>query len=1025
MLSKLVSNKLVWGSILLTLAVGLLTAAEHHGIVKYGTLAVPGASVTVTAQKGDTKLTALTNAQGEYYFADLAEGVWNIQVDMQGFSPLKREVTIPAGEATSLELTMLPLTTLTGATTVPVEVKVVAAPKPEIAATKPKPNDAKQTATNTASGFQRTNVTAAAGANATAQQPTPPAAPDSADTAQRAADGFLVNGSVNNGASTQFSQAAAFGNNRGARRWPYGGNLSFNLDKSAFDARPFSITGQDTVRPPFTKFQGTASISGPIRIPGLVKNGPTFQLSYQWGRNRNASIQSSLMPTERERGGDFSQTLSLAGKPVQVLDPTTGLPFLNNQVPLTSISPQALSLLKYYPLPQPNFNGQSRYNFQVPIVSGSHTDGLQFSTNRTIKRKNNVQGQFAYNSSRSDNPNVFGFLDTGRTRSLNGSASVRHQFSNRFNLRFGVSFQHSASRNIPFFSNRTNVSGAAGITGNNQVPVNWGPPALTFSSGIASLSDVQYSNNRNQSIAYNFDGLYSRGGRHTFSYGADLRRVQVNQFSQQDPRGSFNFTGATTGSDFAGFLLGIPDTASIAFGNADKYLRSNNWDAYVTDDWRFRSGLTLQLGMRWEYGSPVIEKYGRLVNLAVDQGFRTAIPIIASNVDGPLLKPDKNNFAPRISLAWRPFAASSMVVKASYDVGYDTNVYQGIVGQMTQQSPLSTSLRVQNTVANPLTLANGFRGSAAVTATTFGVDPNLVIGYAQNWMVSVQRDLPAALIMVATYQGIKGTHGLQQILPNTFPSGGTNPCPSCAVGFNYLTSNGNSTREAGALNLRRRLRKGFQAELTYTYAKAIDNSGLGGSGSLTAQNWQDFRAERARSNFDQRHALTVGTQYTTGATSGLGFLTTGRTGTFFKEWTVVTQLNIGTGRPLTPSYNAPVNGTGAVGSLRANYTGADVYAAPPGLFLNPLAYTAPTAGQWGNAGRNSITGPSTFSFDGSISRTVRVNDRLSADIRVQASNLLNHPVFPSWSTSINSSQFGLPGGAGGMRNITTSVRMRF
>jgi hypothetical protein len=120
-----------------------------------------------------------------------------------------------------------------------------------------------------------------------------------------------------------------------------------------------------------------------------------------------------------------------------------------------------------------------------------------------------------------------------------------------------------------------------------------------------------------------------------------------------------------------------------------------------------------------------------------------------------------------------------------------------------------------------------------------------------------------------------------------------------------------------------------------------------------------------------------------------------------------------------------VQGTGVTGSIRANYTGADPYDAPAGLHLNPAAFAAPASGQWGNAGRNSITGPAQFSLNASAGRTFRWGDRLTADLRVDASNALNHPVFPSWNTVIGSAQFGLPNPAGAMRTLQTTLRVRF
>src|SRR6185369_430342 len=130
--------------------------------------------------------------------------------------------------------------------------------------------------------------------------------------------------------------------------------------------------------------------------------------------------------------------------------------------------------------------------------------------------------------------------------------------------------------------------------------------------------------------------------------------------------------GLAAGTDFAGFLLGVPDTASIAFGNADKYFRSSSYDAFVTDDWRMRSSFTLNFGARWEYNAPITELYGRLVNLDVTRGFTAVAPVLGSSPTGSLtglgypsslVHPDKNNIAPRIGISWRPFSASSMVVR--------------------------------------------------------------------------------------------------------------------------------------------------------------------------------------------------------------------------------------------------------------------------------------------------------------------------------------------------------------------------
>ncbi|MCU1325188.1 MAG: TonB-dependent receptor, partial [Bryobacterales bacterium] len=375
---------------------------------------------------------------------------------------------------------------------------------------------------------------------------------------------------------------------------------------------------------------------------------------------------------------------------------------------------------------------------------------------------------------------------------------------------------------------------------------------------------------------------------------------------------------------------------------------------------------------------------------------------------------------------WRPIAGDSMVVRAGFGTTYNTSVYQNIAVQMAQQSPLSKSLSVQN--SGNLTLANGFLQSPNTTSNTFAIDPNFRIGYTHTWSLSVQRDLPASLILTGTYLGIKGTRAPQSFLPNTWPSGAVNPCPSCPTGFTYLSSNGNSTREAAQFQLRRRLHHGFTATANYTWSKAIDNGALGGRGSggqLIAQDWQNLRGERGLSPFDQRHVVTLQTQYSTGVGVKGGTLLDGWRGTIVKDWTISSGLTAGTGTPLSPILFQPVRGTGVTGTIRPNYTGLSIYDAPDGLYLNPAAFSAPAPGTWGNAGRNTITGPSQFTLNAAMARTFRLRDRYSMDVRLESQNPLNNVRFPSWNTTYLGKQFGLPGSANPMRTVQLSMRVRF
>jgi trimeric autotransporter adhesin len=1040
-------------------------AAEVHGQVKFGGLPLPGA--TVSASQGDKNFVAVADQNGNYSIPDLADGVWSFKVEMLGFTPITQDVTaatnppIPAPPA-DFDLKMLSLD----------EIKAIAGPAatqaPTISYTAPAAEAPTNTAIPTApagkkqaaaagkkgapaapatgqNSFQRTDLKANAAPPATNAVPNPEAnatnsfnAQDTAELSQRANDGFLVNGSQNNGASTPFAQAGRFGNNVRGPNSLYQFMAGFIIDNSALDARTYSITGLDTAKPQTNRFTVLGSFAGPLRIKHWFKQPPTIFLNYQFTRNTNGTTTPALMPTADQIAGNF------AGSAL-IYDPSTGLPFANNAVPSSQISPEAQALLKLYK--QPNFNSGISYNYQVPIVSLTQSNNVQARFNKSLTTKDQLSGQFGYQYNSNNNPNIFDFIDTGNGQGINIQLNEQHRFTPRTFGNLTVQFSRQSNQLNPFFANQVNVSGKAGITGNNQEPVNWGPPNLSFSNGISGLSDGNSSLTRNQTTAIAYSTTWIHG-RHSVQYGGDFRWQQFNSLSQANPRGSFTFTGQQTqqmvsgvavpgtGNGFADFLLGRPDTSGISFGNADKYFRTKMVDAFVNDDWRIGPSLTLNLGVRWDYGAPITEKYDRLANLDVMPGFTAIAPVTATNPTGSLtgekypdslVRPDRKEFQPIVGFAWRPFPASSVVVRGGYSLRYNTSVYNQIATQMAQQSPFSTSLQVANTFTTPPlnTLASGFNTLLGTTTNNFAIDPNFRVGYAQNWYTTIQKDLPASLIMIVGYYGTKGTRGPQEFYPNTYPV----LCETCPPhGYIYETSNGNSTREAGNLQLRRRLHNGFTANLQYTYAKAIDDSALGGRGAanLVAQNWLDLSAERALSTTDQRHLLNFTMQYTTGQGIGGGTLLNGWRGALFKEWTVVSSVNVGSGLPLTPIYGVAVPGTGFFG-FRPNYTGADIYSNAPGQFLNPLAYAAPS-GTWGNAGRDTITGPSQFSMNASFARTFRLRDRYSLDVRIDSVNPINHVTYTSWNTTITppeSPQYGTAVAANAMRSLQTTLRLRF
>lgn len=829
------------------------------------------------------------------------------------------------------------------------------------------------------------------------------------------------------------SNARSFGNARGNFRNQIMGSVFFNFGNSALDARSFSVTGSNVEKPAYSHLRAGVMLGGPLQIPKLVSRERRilFSLNFEFQRNRTGTVSDAVnMPTLLERSGDFSQS-AIGGVPVSIYDPSTGQPYPGNQIPASRISSTATSLLTFFP--RPNLPYSTR-NYQTAWTGSQNTHRLNARiSNVRIGSKDRLNFGIGYQGGDSAAPNLFQFIDTGSNRGLNAnigwSRNITTQLIN--NVRFNFSRMRQLS--TPFFANTRNVAADLGILGTSASPWNWGPPNLSFTN-YAALTDGNYSLNRNQTAAIGESLLWIRG-QHNLTVGGDYRRQQFDPFADNNARGAYTFNGMATsllangvtqsgtGYDMADFLLGLPSTGSLRYGNPDKYLRGSASSLFVNDDWRLNSRLSLLLGIRWEYAAPVTELYGRLVNLAMGPGYSSTAAIIPGS-----LNPDRNNFSPRLGLAWRPSAKDSLVLRAGFGIYYNTSVYNLIAANMAQQPPFAQLLNASRSIETPLTLNTGFLlATNSSAASTYAIDPNYRTGYAQTWNFSLQHDLPLSMIGTVGYLGTKGTRLDQQFLPNSVPPGAAESL--LPHGFIYETSNGDSIYHAAQFQLNRRFHSGVMAHASYQFSKSIDDAGAGGrgqGGTPIAQNWLDLTAERALSSFDARHNLSLMIQYSTGMGRQGGTLVSGWKGALLKDWTMSSSINVRSGSPFTAimgGSRSQVGGTAVGNTLRANASGADILA--EGTLFNTSAFAPPAPGDWGNAGRNTIPGPTTFTLNGSFGRIFRLGERRSLDVQMQAQNLLNHVTITGWGTVLDSATYGLATSAASMRTISFNLRFRF
>ncbi|MEW5983090.1 MAG: TonB-dependent receptor [Acidobacteriota bacterium] len=834
---------------------------------------------------------------------------------------------------------------------------------------------------------------------------------------------------------------------------------NYNLSGSMLDAAPYSLTGQAQDRPPYSQHRFGATAGGPVRIPGLFDMGAqtTFTLTYNGNYGSTLFDRYSTVPTEAVRQGDLSQ---YGGT---VIDPATGLPFPGNRIPVSRIDSVAASLLQYYPLP--NLSGDLR-NFHYVTSSNTRSNDLNFRFIRSFGTAQRGRGQglpaarvggggrgggrggsnlmigVSYRSSTSDQLSSFPTASGERTQSAwNVPVNFTFQWKTIFNtLRVQYSRNRSATTNL--YANVVNVAGDAGIEGVSTDPWSWGIPTLSFST-FSALRDVTPSQRTDQTVNVDVTQMKQRGS-HTLRWGGGFRTMQNDTWADSNPWGSFVFTGlytgggaarsARTGLDFADFLLGYTQQASLQYGPGLQRYRARSWNAFFMDDWRIRSTFTINAGVRYEYLSPYWEANNRLVNLDVAPGFTAVAPVVAGEA-GPFtgvfpssgIEPDRNNIAPRVGFAWR--AQQRTVVRGGYGINYSSPTYVSIVRNLASQPPFAVTDTRLGTVGNPLTIATALAGpTIAETTNNYGVDRQYRLGVLQIWNLDVQRDLTRTMNVAVAYTGTRGSSLDVQRAPNRDANG---PILPDVQPFLWQQSSGHSIMHALTLRFRKRPAKGFGGGVTYTFSKSMDDaSSIGGGGAVVAQDDQNLAAEWGLSSFDQRHRLSgdLSLQLPFGPNrpwlNGEGFW-----GYVFGGWSWNTNVTLATGNPLTARLlsSAADVARGTNGTLRADYNGAPIALDNPTqrVFFNTAAFSVPAPGTYGNAGRNTIPGPGTFDVNMSLAKNFPLPGARNVNLRIQANNVFNMPRWGSVDTVINSPTFGQITSMRSMRSVQVMARFAF
>jgi trimeric autotransporter adhesin len=1074
------------------------------GLVKSGNIPIPGAAISISQGSSAEAISTWTDVDGSYSVAVPSYGAYTVKVKMAAFAGSTKQVVIDATHqsmSANFELTLLSRT-------------------PSAVVGRPRPGGG-----TGAHGFQSLSI-ASDGMGQTSVgdlhdvvppgMPVPGIAPDSA-TESVAVSGNTVNAfsPLNTDDFQQRSndprQSGGFGGpggfgggfGGGGGRAGFGrrgfdvnhphGSIYYGLGDSALNAAPYSLTGEPIVNPGYVQNSFGGSVGGPLKIPHIYNGGSkTFYfVNYNGKRGEQPFAQFSTVPTLLEREGNFSETTytsgPLVGSPVKIFDPVNYALFPNNTIPQTQIDPISKGLLAYIPLPNLPGNAQ---NFRIVTTANNSSDDLNIRVNRTLGAatlggrrggrgapRNNLTFGFHYHQSSAALTNPFPSVGGSTTvRSFDVPVSYARSWGKLTNI-VRVDFNRSRTRTQNLYAYVQDITGTLGITGVSANPFDWGLPNLSFSN-FASVQDINPLLLRNQTLTLT-ENLIWNHGKHTWRWGGDFRRIQLNTETDSNARGSFIFTGVNTsggqpasgtGYDFADFLLGLPQQTSVQYGENNYHFRGNSWDAFAQDEWKIRGNLTFNLGVRWEYVSPFTEINNRLANLDLSPGvlvMNPALPpmvaLVVAGQSGPysgplplsLVRPDYNNFAPRIGFAWKPF--SNTVVRGGYGINYNTGAFQGIVQQLAFQPPFSTASTNIQSANEKLTLAQGFPPVPANgISNNYAVNPDYRMGYVQIRNLDIQQQIRPTLLLNLDYTGTKGTALDILEAPNRTLAGIRIPNVQA---FTYENSLADSSANAGSVRLRKRLSHGFSIGGTYTFSKSMDDAssigagatsssgsaglGAGGTGPAgggatassgaanVAQNPFDLSAERGLSSFNQTNRFTADYLWEPPFGHDKRWLS-GNTPwrAIFGDWQWSGDWTIASGLPFTPRFlgnPGDVNG-GTNGTLRPDLVpGQSIQLSNPSIpaWFNTAAFVAPPSGQYGDARRNSIIGAGSHVIDMAFTKVFPIKEAKVLEFRAQATNIFNIPQYVTIDSVVNSPTFGRVTGVGAMRQLTLTSRFRF
>jgi hypothetical protein len=844
----------------------------------------------------------------------------------------------------------------------------------------------------------------------------------------------------------------------------YHGALFEFLRNSSLDGRPYAFTSQVPAKAPFRWNQYGFTLGGPVRIPKVFngKDRLFFMSNFEGFRLREQRQGIYSLPTAAMQAGDFSAIL-----PTTVIrDPVNNdRPFPNNMIPAPRLHPIAKKLLEFYP--PANIAGAGLVSNYLALQNNL-TDKDQFTQRIDFveSSKSNWFGRYSWGDERA----ITQALKLNGTNlqthvnqwMIDNTRVLRPSLVNEF--RFGYNhFYNPFGRELAFQRNVTKEIGVTAVGYSDPPPVAWGIPAVSIQgfSGFGDDSEGPYVN-YNHTFQWT-DSLSWVRGKHSLKFGADIRRDRYNQLGNQFARGSFIIENQATGYGFADYMLGYTRRDEDSVALAVVQFRATSQAYYATDTWKVRSNVTVDMGLRYEYTPPWANKGDSLINAWVPRNIRAAgvadpslhpalvrigsgdlyahtvlrfNPAINFVRDGRmgdrLIAADKNDFAPRLGIAWSP--GPKWTVRSGFGVFYSQDTTNPIFDMGRN---LAGRIRVEaNTQTHDLTFDRPFGAANATSPCGVPTPPFVCIStpyvlgnkydrrtpYTLQYELNIQRQLSSSTVVEVGYLGSQGHKLIRMFAFNEAIPGPTGSVVERTPfrEFGRIQEIGNaadSNYHSFSVKLTRRFSSGLTYLAGYTFSRSIDDgSGIRtlGSDPLFPQNSYCISCERGLSIFDTRHRFVTSVLYDLPFGKGRPLLNHGVQSTLLGGWELSSIFTVSTGFPLTVTTGSDRSNTGA-GTDRPNATGEAVMLdrgqRNPNGWFNIRAFTLEPLGTWGNTGRNTVIGPGLIAWDFSTLKNFKFTESKYVQFRFEAFNFPNHPNWSDPNTTLQSNRLDADGRA--------------